>query len=310
MKAIILAAGYGKRLKPLTDMLPKPLMPVIGRPLLRHIIMKLKNCGVTETGINLHHNAHMVNQFLEHEAMGISIRTSYEKNILGVAGGIGNFRKFIGEEKFFLVHNGDILSNIPLEKLIDFYRSELPLCIMVLHDHPPYNNVSIDETGNIVDIRNTLSPVGSVKKLAYTGISLMDTRIFKYIPGGPADLVPVLLDIIREKKGLIRALVLNGYAWSDIGTAESYLAAHNAILLKRKPLVDKSLLPGSPVFFGRNTVAEDGVELQGFISTGKNCLLKKGCFLKNCVLWDDVVIEKNTFITNSIVGKGWIVNAD
>ena len=94
MKAIILAAGYGKRLKPLTDKLPKPLMPVIGRPLLWHIIMRLKNCGVTETGINLHHNSHMVNQFLKHEDMGVSIRTAYEESILGVAGGIGNFRKF------------------------------------------------------------------------------------------------------------------------------------------------------------------------------------------------------------------------
>jgi mannose-1-phosphate guanylyltransferase len=89
MKAIVLAAGYGTRLKPLSNYLPKPLMPILGKPLLWHIVRKLKISGVSEIGINIHHHADRVRGFLESEELGIKITVSHEPEILGVAGGIG-----------------------------------------------------------------------------------------------------------------------------------------------------------------------------------------------------------------------------
>jgi NDP-sugar pyrophosphorylase family protein len=310
MKAIVLAAGFGKRLRPLSDSFPKPLMPILGRPLLWHIIMKLRKCGIADIGINLHHNHHMVKKFLEHNDLGVDIKINHEENIMGVGGGIKGFKEFISDEDYFIVHNGDVLSDISFEKLIDESKAAKEMCLMALHDHPPYNNVSIDKNNTILDIRDTLKPGGDVTQLAYTGISLMSAGILKYIPDGPSDIIPVLIDIIKSGKGMVKAVVMNGCAWKDIGTAASYLNAHEDILIKRKPLIDESLIPDRPVFIDRGAMIEDAVEIRGFVSAGRNCILKKGCHLENCVIWEDAVIEENSVIVNSIAGKGWVVHAD
>jgi NDP-sugar pyrophosphorylase family protein len=308
LKAIILAAGYGTRLQPLTNSLPKPLVPVVSRPLLLHTILKLKKCKVTGIGINIHHNAGMLKAYLERVQPGLPIEISHEQNILGVAGGIGGLRSFLREEDFFIVHNGDVLSNIDLEKLMDTYRIQQPLCAMVLHDHPQYNNVSIDEEGNIADIRATLKPAKAVKRLAYTGISFMDSGFLRYIPEGPADLVPILLDMIKEGKNKVQAIIADECVWRDIGTVSSYFEAHKEILIQKKPLIDKSLIPRDPVFLGKGTRMEEGVALQGFVSAGENCLLRQGCCVENCIIWDNAVVEEGRVVKNSIIGNGWAVN--
>ena len=309
MNAIILAAGYGTRLMPLTNILPKPLMPVVGCPVLWHTVRKLKKCGFTDIGINIHHKPQMVEKYLKHANHGLNIKTSYERTILGVAGGIGGFRDFLKKKDFFLVHNGDILSNSNLNRLIETYKTEKPLCTMLLHNHPLYNNVCIDNNNNITDIRDTLMPGNTVRKLAYTGIALMDTDILELIPGGPADLIPVLIDIVRQGNGKIKSVAANDSAWMDIGTVENYLDAHREILLNHRPLIDAALIPEGPVFLGKGTQVEQGARLRGFVSTGENCIIKKGCFVKNCVVWDGMTIDENMSFSNAILGNGWTVNA-
>ncbi len=310
MKAIVLAAGYGTRLKPLTEIKPKPLMPVLGKPLILHIIDKLKSSGVTDIGINIHHNFQMLEEFISHENTGLNIKISVENKILGVGGGIGGFRGFLSEEDFFIVHNGDILTSMPIDRAIQEYKDKKPLCIMLLHDCGTYNNVSLDATGTVVDIRDTLQAKNTSRKLAYTGIALMYRQILKYIPQGVSDLVPVIIDIIKEKKGGVRGVVFKNYPWRDIGTISGYLETHKDILVKKLPLIEDNLMPSGPVFLGRNSTIEDNAEISGFVSAGKNCRITKGCFVKNCILWDNTVIENNSAVTNSIVGKGWIVNAN
>jgi NDP-sugar pyrophosphorylase family protein len=309
MKAIVLAAGYGTRLKPLTKSLPKPLMPIVGRPLLWHIIMKLKKCLVTDIGINVHHNAKMIKKFLEQEDLGVHITVFHEENILGVAGGIGSFREFLNGEDFFIIHNGDVVTDIPLEKLTDIYQINKPLCAMVLQDHLQYNNVSIDEDNNIVDVRDILKPRNVCRKLAYTGLAFINTEFLKHIPDGPSDLIPILLDIIKEGKHKIQAIVTDGYAWWDIGTISSYLKVHEEILTKKKPLIDTMVLPPGPIFLGNGSRMEEGVKLRGFVSAGENCLLKKRCQIENCVIWDNTIVEEDAIIKNSIIGEGWFVDA-
>ena len=147
MKAIVLAAGYGTRLVPLSHYLPKPLIPVLGKPLLWHILTRLKQCGITDAGVNMHHHADMVQEFLKTQNPGIPVSVSYEPEILGVAGGIGAFREFVRNEEFFLLHNGDVLSTIPLEQMAGAFLKKRPLIGMVLHDYPPYNNVCTAEDG-------------------------------------------------------------------------------------------------------------------------------------------------------------------
>jgi len=311
MKAIVLAAGYGTRLRPLSNYLPKPLIPVLGKPLLRHILSRFKKSGITDIGVNMHHHADLVRQFIAAQEPGINISLSYEPEILGVAGGIGAFRKFLADEECFMIHNGDVLSTIPVDRLAAVYREKRPLMAMVLHNHPAYNNVSVAADGTICDLRDTLRPSRIAQKLAYTGIAFMDARMFDYIPAqGPADLVPVCLDIIREGRFLIDALVVEGHAWRDVGTVQSYFEAHRELLAGRIALLPDMSIPADGRYLADDVRREEGVQLRGFVSVGRRCVLKKGSIIENAIIWDDVSIAEGAHIRDAIVGKEFIVHAD
>jgi NDP-sugar pyrophosphorylase family protein len=310
MKAIVLAAGYGTRLSPLSNYLPKPLMPILGRPLLWHILAKLKRSGITAVGVNMHHRADLVRQFIAAQGTDFSVTLSYEPEILGVAGGIGAFRDFLTGEPFFLLHNGDVLSTIALDRLAERYARKRPLITMILHDHPAYNNVAVTEDGMVCDLRDTLQPANAVRRLAYTGIAVMDAGILVYIPArGPADLVPVCLDIIREGRHRIDAVVVEGHEWRDVGTVKSYFEVHREILSRRVPVLPDSAVPADGRYFAQNVTREEGAQVRGFASIGRNCVLGKNCCIENAVLWDDVIIEEGAHIQNAIVGKEFIVDA-
>ena len=310
MKAIVLAAGYGTRLVPLSHYLPKPLIPVLGKPLLWHILTRLKQCGITDAGVNMHHHADMVQEFLKTQNPGIPVSVSYEPEILGVAGGIGAFRKFVCNEEFFLVHNGDVLSTIPLEQMAEAFLKKRPLIGMVLHDYPSYNNVCTAEDGSICDLRDTLKPASAARRLAYTGIAFMDSKVLDFMPEHrPCDLIPICLDIIREGRYRIEALIAEGYAWRDVGTVESYFEAHRDILTHKKPLLENIAIPGDGIHLAEDVVVEEGVKFSGFASVGRRCVLKRNCSIHNAIIWDDVIIDEQAVVKNAIVGRGFLINA-
>jgi NDP-sugar pyrophosphorylase family protein len=309
MKAIILAAGYGTRLAPLSHFLPKPLMPVLGRPLLWHILTRLKNSGIIEVGVNLHHHADQVKEFLQTCNAGLPVTLSYEPQILGVAGGIGALRNFVAEEEFFLVHNGDVLSTIPIKQLAQAFRKEKPLIGMVVHDFAPYNNVCLGRDGTVCDLRDTLKPQTATRRLAYTGIAFMNTRVLDFIPEHiPCDLVPLCLNIIREGKYRIQALIAEGHAWCDVGTVENYFKVHCDILTHQQPLLENITIPEDGIYLAEDVVIEEGVTFSGFASVGRRCVLKRNCSIHNAVIWDDVVIHEHEIIKNAVLGTGFKIN--
>ena len=310
MKAIILSAGYGTRLRPLTDRLPKPLMPVLGTPILSHIIRRLQECNVSDIGINIHHKFEVIEEYLEAKHAEQNITLSFEKDILGVAGGIGGFREYLKGEDLFIVHNGDILSNIRFSNIVPEQKGMVPLCTMVVHDYDGYNNVSVDEHGNVIDIRGILRPDDDSRMLAYTGISYMSGDILNLIPEGVSDLVPFLLDIMKKEKGMVKVVEVKDCAWMDVGTIENYFSAHKEILVNKKPLIAKDLVPEKNIFFGENAVVGEGVEFSGYVSAGRGAVFKKGCRMENCIVWDNAVVEEKAVIKNSVIGKGWIVDGN
>lgn len=311
-KAVILAAGYGVRMKPLSEILPKPLMPVLGKPVLQHIVEKISRCGVTDIGINCHHHFQMIDRFCSSFGQNIHFRVSVEENIQGVGGGIGRFRDFIqNREDGFILHNGDILSNIDLEPVVAFFKDTAPLCVMVLHDCPGVNNVGVDGT-RVADIRNTLRPGCHLKQLAYTGISIFSPEIFDHIPvDTPCDLIPVLLNRIRYRKDCVRAFVTTDCVWKDIGTVKNYFTAHSDILIEKKPLIDKKLIPESGLFCHTGCRMEENVSIKGFLSAGRNTRLKRFSSVENAVLWDGATVETGQHIQNAIVtGNGQVIGVD
>ena len=308
VKAILLTAGYGTRLQPLTDFLPKALMPLVGKPLVRHSISRLLEAGINSIGLNTHHHAALMNTFTSSQD-DCSLHISHEPVILGSAGGIGGFRDFLERDDFFIVCNGDSLSNITCDRFLPDFEHHTPLVMLVLHDCPAYNNVCINRDGHIIDLRDTLKPHDTFQRLAYTGIACMSRAFLDLIPRGASELVPLLLELITARPGSVRAAIAHDAVWRDIGTPASYAQAHREILLQRLPLIPERDIPSSALFLGENSrIAEDCI-LDGFVSIGHGCRIEAGCSLRDCIVWDQTTITAGSTLSSAVCGPGFTLNA-
>jgi mannose-1-phosphate guanylyltransferase len=287
MEAMILAAGQGTRLLPLTQNRPKPLFPVLNRPLLEITLDYLSRFSLERVILNSHHLASQIENFVQIKKAGslFEMKTSFEPKILGTGGGIGQTRDF-WKSDWFLAINGDILTDMDLQKAIDFHRSHHGLVTLILHDYPEFNQISVHGSGLIQNFKQD-------KGLAFTGIHILNKGIFDFLPAsGPYEIIPVYQKMIQG--GLpIWAYVSTGHYWRDMGTPKSYLKVHEEGLSgERKVLIH----PEARI--------EKGVAFSGWACIGKNGLLKKGCHVQNSVLWEDVTVEAGVSVFESIIGQG------
>ena len=191
MKAMIFAAGLGSRLKPLTDTIPKALVPINGKPLLEHIIMKLKNAGFDEIIVNVHHFADQIVDFLQvNNNFGIRIEISDERDmLLETGGGIKKAASFFDDGKPFLVHNVDILSNVDLQ---DMYQQALEtnsMATLLVSRRDTFRYLLFDDNGNLQGWINektgeTKSPHHDFNpdlfhKFAFGGIHVISPAVFE-----------------------------------------------------------------------------------------------------------------------------------
>lgn len=206
MKAMILAAGRGERMKPLTDHLPKPLLPVAGQPLIVHHIKRLAECGITELVINISYRAEQITAALgDGRQFGVTIQYSYEETALETAGGIIQALPLLGEQPFLVV-NGDIWTDYPFQLL------QLPaakLAQIVLVDNPEHN-----PQGDFYFADQQLALQGR-QRLTFSGIGLYHPRLFKVYPPGKRRLAPVLLEAIEVQQA---SAEYYRSTWLDIGT--------------------------------------------------------------------------------------------
>jgi len=228
---MILAAGLGTRLRPLTDEVPKPLLAVAGRPLLASVIANLRAAGVAEIAVNTHHLAGQIESFVAGLSEPGSIRLFHEPEILGTGGALVNAKEFLSAGEFFLLHNGDALTDLDITQLVAAHEGSGALATMVLtggHE----NVVLASAEGTVLDI---LGKTGAKEKpgsrpLTYTGIAALSPRIFDFLPPeGPASLTAAAIAALRAEPGCIRALAPEKLYWNDMGTPERYLAALSLI---------------------------------------------------------------------------------
>ncbi|MDD5530191.1 MAG: NDP-sugar synthase [bacterium] len=294
MKAVILCAGYGKRVMPLTNYLPKPLFPIFGQPIIDNIVFHLKSLNISEFCINTHHLADKIkNYILSSAKFNATFNFSYESQILGIAGGIGNIKEFLHSEDIFIVHNGDILSNINLQPAIEFHKRENAIITLILHDYKTFNKVTLS-ANNILSVNDQNNP----KSLAFTGISIMSNKILDFLPDnkGPADIIPAYNKLINLNA--IKGYITQNHFWSDIGTPESYLETHKSIVLNG---INLSIpLPSTNIHIGKGSNIPKTTILNGFVSIGQNCTIGNNVVLENCIVWDNITIANNTKDKNRI----------
>ena len=293
MKAMILAAGLGSRLRPLTDVCPKPLVPVANRPVIASTIAYLKGYGIQSIVVNTHHHARQMSAFFRSGiAPGVSVELRHEPSILGTGGGLRNVAGFWGEETLLAV-NADILTDVDLRKALAFHRASEATVTLVLHPCPPFDQVLLDEAGRVREIGSRARP----GRLAFTGIHFLEPGVRDWIPSeGYADIVSSYRRMIAAGERIAGWVTDRAY-WRDIGTFESYLQANR----EQSP---------EPVLLGPGCEVDPTAEVSEWAVVGPGCRLEAGASVARSVLWEGVTVRQGIRVTDSVVTSGRSVERD
>ena len=182
MKAMILAAGLGTRLEPLTNIRPKPLFPVLNQPLLGVLIEQLQGMGTTGIIINAHHLAEQMEQFVDRGGWGLEVELRVESEILGTGGGIKNCADFLRDASLFVVVNADVYHTLDLSPALHYHQEAGNLATLVLCDDPHFNLVGIDGEGRIVSVRgqSIKKSIAPSRILTFTGIHIISSGLLEH----------------------------------------------------------------------------------------------------------------------------------
>ncbi|MBO4472782.1 MAG: nucleotidyltransferase family protein [Clostridia bacterium] len=232
MNAVIMAGGKGTRLAPLTDHSPKPLMPIIDKPILRYIIELLKKHGITDISVTLGYMANkIVEAFGDGRDLGVNLHYVIEKEPLGTAGSVKSAASAFADD--FLVISGDAYTDFNLTELIDFHRSHGKLATIAatrVKDPSQFGVMLLNSAGKVRSfIEKPRIPISDVVS---TGIYVFKKEILKKIPSGFQDFARNVFPTIP---GQIYAKIMKGY-WSDIGTLLSYYSTNYHVAEERMPI--------------------------------------------------------------------------
>src|SRR5712691_8185880 len=316
MKAMILAAGYGTRLRPVTYSVPKPMVPICNRPLIGYAVEGFLKYGVKEIIVNLHHLPETIERYLMRTyGDQCKFHFSFEPEILGTGGGIRKVRMLLeNEEEFFLV-NGDTIQFPPYERLRHARRENDALAALTLR-HPPqqdrFTAVWFDK-GAITGFAKN----GVGEPLMFSGSHLISSRIFNHLPNkefsGIVD--EVYIPLLAAKKEIIAAVVDDG-PWFDIGTSQRYISAARGVL-KLTVAGEIPLVKGSRVF--RDSVIDQTSTILGTVSqssigartaikgevvdsiVGEDCRIGGMARLQSCIVGDDVEITRPMELRNAMI---------
>jgi mannose-1-phosphate guanylyltransferase len=294
---MILAAGKGLRMRPLSLLRAKPVLPVLNRPLIHWTLDRLAAAGVTEVVINLHHRPETVRSCAgTGRRFGLRIRYSHERRILGTGGGPRRVRDVFGGEAFLLV-NGDILFDGDLAALVRSHRRSGARATLALRPNPDparYSPVVTGPGGWIRSIagrpRRARGPVS-----LFAGIHVLDPSLLDRLPPGVSDTVRHLyLGLVDEPRGL-RGVRLRG-AWYDFGSPALYLASHRALVAARGGRGRRGLVHPSARI-------ERGARVEGSV-VGERARIRAGATVTGSVLWERAVVEPGAVVAESILAAG------
>lgn len=329
MKAIIMAGGEGTRLRPLTCGRPKPMMPVVNRPMMEHIVELLKKHNIQEIGVTLQYLPEAIRGYFGNGSdFGVNMRYYVEEIPLGTAGSVKNAQKFLDET--FVVISGDALTDLDLSKALAFHRQKGAIATLVLTpvDIPlEYGVVITDNEGRI---RQFLEKPGwgeVFSDTVNTGIYILEPEVLDYFePGQKFDFSKDLFPLLLKEKQPLYGVSLSGY-WCDIGNLQQYVQAHQdclrgkvavslpgnevapGILVGENSIIDCEALRG-PIIVGNNCRIASGVILEPYTVIGDNCILQEQATIKRSVLWNNVYLGTKAALRGSVVGSRVKISAN
>lgn len=305
MKGMILAAGFGTRLRPATFEIPKPLIPLANRPLIGWVLEAMLQAGVREVVVNLHHLPLPLEQWLTStHGDRCAFVFSREEEILGTGGGIRRVRKALEGEPFVLA-NGDTVQSPPFERLVAALDAESAVAAMLLR-HPPahdrFTEVFFD--GRFV----TGFGSGTGEPLMFAGAHAFSPEIFDRLPDTEVSGITedVYLPMTRRGEKTLAGVVHDGM-WFDIGTPARYLEATSAVLAT----IREGSLPATPGsrLMSDSLVAADAAA-EGEIASsvlGEGAVVRGGGVVSRSVLWEGAVVDRDSKVEGSILGRGVVL---
>jgi len=284
MRAIVLSAGYGTRLWPLTEDRTKPAIPILGKPLVGYVAEYLSGYGIDEIVVNLHHRPESVRRALgDGSSFGVKLFYVEEPEILGTSGALDNTREFF-ERDTFVVVNGKIITDIDLNAALETHRSMNALATLVLLPNTRRERFSVVETeaGRIRGFGG-MPVAGETGEapLMFTGIHILEPRIFEYVPRGVfSDSVIHVYPKAIANGEIVAAHVASG-KWRELSTLKRYLDISLELLKEEgKPLV-----------------------------TGANTVISSSASVIDSVLWDDVEVGAGARVSRAILADDVKINA-
>lgn len=320
---MILAAGAGTRLRPLTLETPKPMVPVVNRPVLHHVLDNLARHGVRDAVMNVHAQPELVRAYCgDGSRWSMRLQYSHEPTLLGTAGGVKKVEGFLKGGSFFVM-SGDGLCDFDLTAMAEFHRRKKSLATMAIYPVETrfeYGVTLTDASGRITGFKEKPSWGEIFSNTVNTGIYLFEPEVFRLIPKGKFydfgnQLWPKLLKSGRP----IYAWKGRGY-WCDVGNLSEYRKAQVDSLEGRarinipgrqlRPGIwaeeDSRIHPGAvltpPCLVGRGAAIEEGCRIGPNTVIGDGSTIEPNAVLKNSILFNDVRVRRNVHLSNCIIG--------
>jgi mannose-1-phosphate guanylyltransferase len=330
MKAMVLAAGKGTRLSPLTGEIPKPMAPVVGKPIIQHIFELLARTGVDEIHVNIHYLADAILGYYGEEALVADTKVQFtqEDELMGTAGGVKRISDRFDDT--FVVVMGDALTDIDVQEVVSLHKKRealATLALMRVVDTSRYGVVELDADDTVLRFQEKPEPEEAVSNLANTGIYVFEPQALDYIPENTffdfaEDVFPRLLEAGEKVVGYE-----GDFYWSDVGTLQSYMEAQRDALSGRVTVEvpgerwGKSLWIGDkaqihPTAYGRiegyavvgpGAVVGSGASLCENVAVGGGCRVSDGATVKRSVLLPGSSVGSGAYLEDCIIGPGYEV---
>jgi mannose-1-phosphate guanylyltransferase len=327
VKAIILVGGEGLRLRPLTCNLPKPMVPIVNRPFLEHMVEHLKRHHIDEIILAICYLPDRIqSHFGDGSGFGVKLSYAVERTPLGTGGAVKNSERFLNDT--FLVFNGDIFSDLNLTDMVTFHRAhkaKVTIALTPVDDPTAYGVVELDSQNRVKGFVEKPSRDKVTSNLINAGIYVIEPELLGQIPSGVHSMLErgLFPDIVK------RGIAFYGYQshayWLDTGKPSDYFKLHHDLLMGKafyrfpgKQMADNVWVEESckihpsvkligPIVIGRGCIIEQQAEISGPTVLGSGCIVGQGSLIDGAVLWQNVKLGKNVTVKNSVIGNDTIL---
>ncbi len=325
MRAVILVGGRGSRLRPITQTVPKAMVPLRNKPYIHYMVDSIKAAGLEGAIFSMGYLPDPIKRYFAGQDLdGFFLEYVVEEHPLGTAGGIKNVEEHL--EGTFVATNGDVLSGLDLQDVVTAHQGSGALATITLtsvEDPSAYGLVEVDHRLRVKRFVEKPGSDGAHTSMINAGIYVLEREVLNMIPKGRE--VSIEREVFPELQamGKLQAYISSAY-WRDIGTPRSYLAASHDVLsgavgrgedfqyanIHPSASISKDVTLLPPIAIAQGCEVEAGATVGGRASLGRECLLGEGATVEGSVLFEGVRIGEGTIVRNSIIGPGAVIQSN